>query len=137
MELSPCVTLTFNGNCDAAFRFYEQLLGGKIVFTLKWGKSSMAKDAPPEWHDKILYQRINIGTLSIGAGDALPGTYAKPAGFSLMLNVPNVEEGKRLFAALAENGTVNVPLQETFWAAGYGHVTDQFGIPWEVDCDKG
>jgi PhnB protein len=137
MDLSPCVSLTFNGNCEAAFRFYERVLGGRIVFTLKWGQSPMGKDAPPEWQDKVLYQRMSIGSLSIAAGDAVPGTYVAPAGFSLMLNVGSVAEGERLFAALAENGHVRMPLQETFWAAGYGQVADQFGIPWEINCDKG
>lgn len=137
MDLSPCVSLTFNGDCEAAFKFYEQLFDGKIEFVLKWGKSPMAEQAPPEWKDKILHERMRIGSLILAAGDAVPGTYVPPTGFSLILNVGSPAEGERLFAALAEQGEVRMPLQETHWAARYGQVTDRFGIPWEIDCDKG
>jgi len=37
---------------------------------------------------------------------------------------------------LAENGIVQMPIQQTFWAARFGMLVDQFGIPWMVNCEK-
>ena len=55
MTLSPCISLSFNGQCEAAFRFYERCLGGKIEFLLTWGDSPMAKDVPTEWSGKLVH----------------------------------------------------------------------------------
>jgi PhnB protein len=96
----------------------------------------MAKEAPPEWAKKIMYARLSIGGMSIAGGDALPGTHARKSGFHLMISVDSTAEGERLFKDLAEQGTVTFPLQETFWAARYGQVTDRFGIPWEINCER-
>jgi PhnB protein len=46
------------------------------------------------------------------------------------------KEAERIFAALADNGTVRMPIQETFWATRFGMLTDKFGIPWMVNCDR-
>ena len=62
--------------------------------------------------------------------------YEKPQGFSVMLNIPSVEQAERIFNALSENGSVVIPLQETFWALRFGTLTDQFGIPWAINCGK-
>ena len=55
MTLDPSVNLSFNGQCEAAFRYYERCLNGKISFMLTWGDSPMAKDAPPAWSGKIAH----------------------------------------------------------------------------------
>jgi PhnB protein len=136
MSLTPTISLSFNGSCQAAFQHYEHLLGGRIEFSLMWGASPMAKDAPLEWAKKILYARLTIGGVTITGGDALPGTYVRPAGFHLVLDVDDESAGERLFSALAESGDVRVPFQETFWAARYGQLIDRFGIPWEVNCER-
>jgi PhnB protein len=52
------------------------------------------------------------------------------------LNVEQTAGAERIFAALSESGTVTVPLQETFWAARYGMLMDQFGIPWMINCER-
>ena len=58
MGLSP--QLTFNGQCEAAFEFYERYLGGKITFKVTWGNSPVANQAPPEWRDKILHASLTL-----------------------------------------------------------------------------
>lgn len=136
MKLNPSVYLSFNGQCESAFRFYERCLGGKIAFMLTWGDSPMAKDAPPEWAMKILHARLIVGDTALLGGDPLPQTYEPAKGFSLLLSVDRTEDAERLFEALAEKGTVRTPLQETFWALRFGCVTDQFGIPWVVNCEN-
>jgi PhnB protein len=133
--LNPRIGLTFDGNCEAAFRFYERCFNGKIEFMLRWSESPMAKDAPAGWGDKIMHARIVIGDTELLGGDLLPETYESPRGFSLLLSPSDTAHADRLFHALAENGTVRMPLQETFWAPRFGVVCDQFGITWTLNYE--
>ncbi len=66
----------------------------------------------------------------------MPEDYIAPQGFNVTLNVEQAADAERIFAALSESGTVKVPLQETFWAVRYGMLTDQFGIPWMINCER-
>jgi len=68
--------------------------------------------------------------------DAPPEMYEKPKGFSVSLSVEKPADAERIFKTLAENGSVNMPLQQTFWAVRFGTLTDQFGIPWMVNCEQ-
>ena len=72
MKLNPYISLGFNGQCEAAFKFYERCLGGKITFMLKWGNSPMATEAPPEWGEKILHATLTVGDTVLMGADALP-----------------------------------------------------------------
>jgi PhnB protein len=136
MKLSICITIHFNGQCEAALRFYERSLGARIVFTMTWGDSPMASKAPAGWEKKILHSRMTLGDTEIVAGDVPSHQYEKPRGFSIQLNLDDPVAGERIFNALAEGGTVLVPFEKTFWAARYGFVVDQFGVPWEVNCEQ-
>jgi len=53
-----------------------------------------------------------------------------------VLNVGSAVEAERIFNALAADGTVQVALQESLWAARFGMVVDQFGTPWTINCGK-
>ncbi|HEX4136428.1 MAG TPA: hypothetical protein VHY84_17585 [Bryobacteraceae bacterium] len=68
--------------------------------------------------------------------DSPPGQYQKPQGFALQFNLSDPAEAERVFEALAENGTVRMPLQQTFWALRFGELIDQFGIPWMINCEN-
>ena len=135
MTLNPSINLCFNGQCEAAFKFYEQHLGGKMVFKLTWGDSPMASDAPPGWSEKLMHARLIVGETALLGSDVAPASYEAPRGFAMMLDVDKPEDADRLFHALAENGKVGMPLQQTFWALRFGSVTDQFGIPWAINCE--
>lgn len=113
-NLNPQIGLLFDGCCEAAFQFYERCLNGKVEFILRWGDSPMAKEAPAEWQNKILHARLVIGGTALLGGDALPGSYEAPRDFSILLSPNNAGEAERLFHAMAENGTVRIPLQESF-----------------------
>ena len=136
MNLNPQIGLSFDGQCEAAFKFYERCLNGKIAFMLRWGESPMAKDAPAEWSEKIFHATLVVGDTAFMGADAVPGSYESPRGFSFILSVDDAGETERVFGALAENGTVRVPLQETFWAHRFGVLTDQFGIAWDINYEK-
>ncbi|HLJ46292.1 MAG TPA: VOC family protein [Bryobacteraceae bacterium] len=129
--------LHFNGDCEAALRFYEQALGAEVDCLIPFEGTPAEHEAPAEYLRKVLHGRIKLNGQTIMASDCPPGRYKKPQGFALSLGVKDAAEAHRVFEALANGGTVNMPLQETFWAVRYGSVTDRFGTPWMVNCEKG
>lgn len=136
MTMTPHISLAFNGQCEAAFRFYEQRLNGAIAFMLTWGDSPMAAEAPAGWDVKIVHATLKIGDTEISGSDVPPDRYEQPKGFELVLPIDDPATAERLFHALAEKGTVVMSLQETFWARRFGVLIDQFGIRWSINCEK-
>jgi PhnB protein len=134
MQLNPY--LFFTGQCEAAFKFYAQCLGGKITAMLPHAGTPAAEHTPPEWQDKIMHARMEVGDYVLMASDAPPGHQEQPQGFSVSLGIEAPAEAERVFHALAEGGTVRMPIQETFWAARFGMLVDKFGIPWMINCEK-
>jgi PhnB protein len=103
---------------------------------MTYGDSPLSEQAPPEWRQKILHATLAFGQYMIQGADSLPESYRKPQGFSVMLNLDTAAEADRIFNALAEQGTVQVPLQQSFWASRFGMLIDQFDIPWTINCGK-
>ena len=134
MTLHP--HLAFDGQCEAAFKFYEKCLGGKIAFMMNYAQSPVAAQFPSEWGNRIMHASLMLGSDMLSGGDAPPDQYEKPRGFCVSFGISDAKEGERIFKALAENGSVQMPFEKTFWAAGFGMVTDQFGIPWIVNCEE-
>ena len=96
-----------------------------------------AEHVPAEWRKKIMHARLNLGNgEALMASDAPPQHYKKPEGFSVSLDINDPKEADRVFHDLAENGTVKMPIQETFWAQRFGMLEDRFGIPWMINCSK-
>ena len=133
MQMNPY--LTFNGQCEAAFTFYEKCLGGKIEAMLPHKGTPAEAHTPPEWHDKIMHARLNVNGEVLMGSDAPPDHYKEPKGFSVSLQLKDPAESERIFNALAEGGKVGMPLQQTFWATRFGMLVDRFGIPWMINCD--
>jgi PhnB protein len=129
--------LSFKGQCEEAFRFYEKCLGGKIAVMMTWGESPMAKDVPPDWAKKITHASMTMGDQELTGGDSLGKHYEKPQGFSVAIHLRDSEEADRIFKDLSDRGKVTIPLHETFWATRFGMVTDRFGTPWMINCGKG
>jgi PhnB protein len=134
MQVNPY--LMFNGQCEAAFKFYERCLGGKIVFKITNGESPMAKETPPERHGQILHARFVVGDQVLMGSDSPPERYEKPQGFFVSLGIEKPAEAERVFHALSEKGKVLMPIGETFWAIRFGMLVDQFDIPWMINCEK-
>jgi len=134
MQANPY--LSFNGQCEEAFKFYETALGGKIEMMMSHVGTPAEQQVPPEWREKIMHARLRVGDSLLMASDAPPGRYQKPSGFSINLQANGPAEAERSFAALAEKGTVQMPLAATFFADRFGVLVDQFGIPWMVYCEK-
>jgi len=132
MQLSPY--LNFNGQCEAAFKFYERCLGGKIEAMITYAGTPAEEHAPPELRNKILHARLIVGGDALMGSDAPPDRYETPKGFSVSLQIDDPADAERIFHALAENGIVQMPIQQTFWADRFGMLVDQFGVPWMVNC---
>jgi PhnB protein len=131
MKVNPY--LMYNGNCEAAFKFYEKVLGGKIEMMLTHEGAPESMPTPPEWKKKIMHARMSIDGEVIMASDAPPGHFHKPQGFSVSLQVQDPAEAERKFKALSEGGNVNMAFGKTFFSRGFGMCVDQFGIPWMVN----
>jgi len=127
MQLNPY--LTFDGRCEAAFKFYEKVLGGKIEAMMTYGSSPMAEQTPADWRNKIMHARLTVGDKMLMASDAPPDRREAMKGFSVTISLDDPGQAERIFHALSEKGTVQMPIQKTFWAARFGMLVDQFGTP--------
>ncbi len=134
MQINPY--LNFNGDCEAAFKFYQECLDGKIEFRMTHGESPMAKFVGPEWQDKIMHISLRVGDVLLMGSDAPSEHFRKPQGFSVSIQVKDVAEAERIFHHLSQGGEVKMPIQETFWAQRFGMMVDRFGTPWMINCPK-
>jgi PhnB protein len=134
MQLNPY--LSFNGQCEAAVTFYQQVLGGEIAAMLRYGDTPMAEQTAPDWRSKIAHARLIVGGQLLMASDSPPEHYEPMKGISVTLNLDEPAEAERVYHALAAGGTQTMPIQETFWARRFGMLTDRFGVPWMINCEK-
>jgi PhnB protein len=133
MQMNPY--LSFKGDCEAAFKFYAECLGGKLGDVFRYGGSPAAEHAPPDWGPKVMHATLTIGDQILMGADITPDRYEQPRGFSLSIQTDDVVKGETIFERLAEGGTVTMPFEKTFWAARFGMLVDRFGIPWMVNCE--
>jgi PhnB protein len=134
MQIVPY--LNFNGQCEAAFKFYEQCLGGKIVAMFTYGGTPAAEHVSAESRDRIMHARLVVGDAELMGSDSPPEMFEAMKGLYVSLLIESPQEAERIFHALAEGGTVVMPIEETFWAVRFGMVIDRFGTPWMINCEK-
>lgn len=128
--------LTFDGDCEAAFRFYEECLRGRIEAMVTHPHPGAADHLAAESPPRILHARLAVGAQRVLGCDSPPGRYHPPAGIHVALHVGDAAEAERIFGALLAGGTVTVPIAPTFWSERFGMGTDRFGIHWMVSCDS-
>ena len=134
MDLNPY--LLFNGKCAEAFKFYEKVLRGKIASMSTFAETPMAEQTAPDWRDKVIHARMNVGDRVLMGSDAPPGHYEETKGMSVSISIDDPAEADRIFGELSEGGTIRMPIQKTFWAVRFGMFVDRFGIPWMVNCEE-
>ena len=120
--------LNYGGNCEQAFRFYEQQLGGTITMLMRHGEQPTPSEAPPDWNGKVLHARMNLGGTELLGAD-IPG-YQPMRSAYLSLTVSTQKEAERIYALLSDGGQVFMPIQETFFASRFAMLRDQFGTSW-------
>lgn len=126
--------LFYGGRCAEALEFYKSALDARVDMVMHYSDSP--DPAPPGmlapgWESKIMHSSFWVGETMIMASDGCNAT-DKAEGFSLSLTVPTEDEARRRFAALAEGGSVTMPIGKTFWSPCFGMVTDRFGLGWMV-----
>jgi PhnB protein len=134
------IYLNFNGNCEEAFNFYKEVLGGEISYLSRFGEFPESRDfkIPDEFKEHILHVTLPVGgdTLLMGS-DTFPGMGGGVSfgdNFSVCLQTDTKEEADRLFNGLAEGGGVIMPMADVFWGDYYGQLSDKFGVKWMVIC---
>ena len=134
MQVSPY--LFFNGNAGAALDFYQTVLGAEVTFRHTVAESPVAADFPAEAQANIMHASLKIGDSTIMLSDGCPGQPA-PAmqGCALTIAVDDLARGEQIFNALAVGGSVCMPFAATFWAKGFGHVNDQYGVSWMINVE--
>jgi PhnB protein len=129
--------LSFDGDCKAAFTFYQRCLGGAVSFALTYGESPLAGQVPRAFHGKILHATVTVGDQVLTGADVLPRDYKRPQGTWIMLHLALAAEADRVFGALARKGKVELAIAPTFWASRFGMVRDRFGTPWIIQSSAG
>jgi PhnB protein len=126
--------LNFDGNCREAMQFYERCIGGELHLT---PFSEVPGNHPEGAKDRTIHARLAKGSAVLMASDTMPGMPFKVGNnFAICLNCESLEETERFFSALGEKGKVTMPLQDTFWGARFGMLTDQFGVNWMFNFEK-
>ena len=135
MKINPY--LIFNGDCKAAFTFYAESLQGNIEAMLTFGETPAGDHVPKDLHNLIIHTRLAVGDQAIMGSDTTPNRPTdEMSGCSISLNVDSIAEAERVFSALSEDGTAQMPLEQTFWAARFGMLVDRFGVSWMINCEK-
>jgi PhnB protein len=128
--------LNYGGNCEQAFRFYEQHLGGKITAMMTWGEQPDPSNVPPGQEKAILYARLNLGETELMGSD-VPGDRFQPMRSAyLSLSVNSIEEAERIHALLSDGGQIFMPMQETFFAFRFSMLRDKFGTSWMIIYER-
>ena len=129
--------LIFDGNCEAAFNFYKEVFGSKEMFISKFSEipGDEGKKVSEADKDKVMHVSIPMGnTILMGsdAGEGYSGKINSGNNFSISIDTDSKVEADRFFKGLSEGGVVLMNMNDTFWGAYFGMVTDKFGINWMV-----
>ena len=130
MNLS--VHLNFNGNCKDAFALYSKVFGAKQNMTMTYGEAPAAAPVPSDWKDKVMHTSISLGEGMLMGCDAPPDRSKPLGGFQVSVGTSDQAEVRRIFNGLAEGGSIQMPLDKTFWSPLFGMCTDKFGVAWMV-----
>jgi PhnB protein len=127
--------LFFDGRCEEAIEFYRKALGAEVTMLMRYKESPEPPPpgmVPPGSENKVMHSNLRIGETMVMASDG--NCRGKPSfqGFSLSVTAPNEAEAKRMFAALADGGQVQMPLAKTFFSPCFGMVADRFGVSWMI-----
>lgn len=120
----------FNGNCKEAVNFYKTHLGGEL-FMMTYGEApQQAHDFPANAKDKIMHANLKKGSFNLMAGDTPTNDAKIGDNVQLYLSCESRAEVEKIYKAFSEKGKITVPLNDTFWGAYFGMLTDQFGVHW-------
>jgi PhnB protein len=126
--------LSFSGNCEQALNFYKECFGGEFTLT-RYGENPMP--APDDFKSKILHAQFKSEAIEFYASDHTPDhKITNGDSVTLSLEFTNPVEQEKIFKLLSAGGVITMPLQDMFWDAKFGMLTDRFGFIWMLDCEK-
>ena len=128
------VYLNYAGNCEQAFRFYEQHLGGEITSITRHDEQPKQASVPSDWKKAVLHARIEIGNTVLMGAD-IPGAEPMRSAY-LTLRLDSVEEAERVYALLSDGGQIFMKMEETFFASRFALLRDRFGTSWMLLHEK-
>jgi PhnB protein len=128
------VTTYFNygGNCQQAFRFYEQHLGAKITQLSTYGDQPNASAVPPALKDYVMHARLTLGGTEVMGSDVPPDRFQPMRSAYLAISVDSSAEAERIYALLADGAEIFMKMEETFFAFRFGMLRDKFGTSWMI-----
>jgi PhnB protein len=133
-QLNPY--LNFDGTAEEAIRLYESALGARTENVSRFGDVE-GLSLPAEHKGRVMHALLKIGAGAVMVSDTMPGQpVSKEGNVHVCLDFDDAEEMARRFQALASGGKVTMPLQDTFWGATFGMLTDRYGIRWMFNCTK-
>ncbi len=128
--------LTFNGNCREAMNFYKECIGGELLLQTI-GESPMAAHMPAVLKDNILHATLTNGSKVLMGSDMVNDKgLVKGNNVSMVLDCMSIEEVRDYYDKLVKGGTADHPLEETFWGATFGDLTDKYGNHWLLNFTK-
>jgi PhnB protein len=126
--------LTFPGQTEEAFAFYRSVFGGDFMGIVRYRDMGMADD---DSGDLIANIALPLGDDTVLMGSDVPPSRADDlvvgTNVEIHLAANDADEARRLFAALADGGSVSMPMERVAWAELFGSCTDRYGIRWMVD----
>jgi PhnB protein len=128
VQLQPY--LNYGGNCEAAFRFYEEHLGGKITMMMMHGEAPTPGGAPPDWKNKVLHARLALGGTELLGADIPPDRFQPIRSAYLSLTLDSIADAERVYGLLSDGGEVFMKMEETFFANRFAMLRDRFGTSW-------
>lgn len=131
--------LNFKGNCEEAFNFYKSIFGGEFTYVGRFKDMPGEQRPDPKDENKLMHISLPLGDGSILLGSDISEIYENRfvvgTNISLTIGPESESESRRIFDALAEGGTVSMPMEKTFWGSLFGMLTDKFGVNWMVDYE--
>lgn len=121
--------LNYGGNCEEAFKFYEQHLGGKITMMMRHGEQPGPDGKADQIHG-VLHARVSIGGTELLGADMAPDHFQPMRSAYLSLTLGSDEEAERVFGLLSDGGEIFMKMQETFFASRFAMLRDRFGTSW-------
>lgn len=134
--------LNFDGKTEEAFNFYRSVFGGEFMGEgfMRFGGMPDCEEMPDDVKNRVMHVTLPFGDTFLMGSDTMPGyggDFVVGNNSQIMISPDSREEADRLFDALSEGGSTDMPMQDTFWGAYFGAFADKFGVRWMVHYQVG
>jgi PhnB protein len=133
-RINPYIIL--NGTASQAIQLYQSALGAKAEAIMRYGDVPGMKAVPPEQRDMVVHAMLKIGEGTLMLSDTTPDRAVTDGGkVEIALDYTDLAEMEKAFTAMSAGGQVGVPIQDMFWGAKFGALTDAYGVKWMFNCE--